>query len=90
MEKEDVVVEAKGKLDYIDYREGIDLIVKSLGFVSELDLLHWAEDNPKIWGNSDGFGMFSVLEAYNELPESKKPMTTVIRHLEGVRGRLPE
>jgi len=51
----------KGKLDYL---KGANRMGKFLGFRSGWDLMGWASDNPKIWGNQQGYDLFSTQSAF--------------------------
>lgn len=73
------------------YIDGARKIADKLGFVSVVQMIQWAHDNPEIWGNNDGYEIFRDFKAY--IPEIEifhdKRMTGIIKHLEGVRDRLP-
>lgn len=69
---------------------GASKIAEHLGFKYRNELEIWAENNPEIWGNNDGFYMFSEESAYNGMADRTDKMSCVIEHLEGVRDRLPE
>jgi hypothetical protein len=41
-----------------------DALAEFLGFVDKRDLRVWAKDNPKLWGNRDGYNMFCSFFAF--------------------------
>ncbi len=41
-----------------------DTLAEFLGFVDKRDLRVWAKDNPKLWGNRDGYNMFCSFFAF--------------------------
>ena len=49
-----------------NYRDGAYLFAEDLGFDFTCELKEWAEKNPKIWGNQNGYQMFNRPYAFNE------------------------
>ena len=41
-----------------------DTLAEFLGFVDKRDLRAWAKDNPKLWGNKEGYNMFCSFFAF--------------------------
>ena len=78
----------KKRISFADcnYQHGADLMAEDLGFGCRLDLMDWARDNPKIWGNVEGEGIFCDAIAFN----NAKTMRGVVQHLERVLKRLPK
>ena len=48
----------------LNYSEGADAMSIDLGFNGQLGLCNWARDYPSLWGNDQGFGVFSSRYAY--------------------------
>lgn len=48
-----------------DYTQGIQLMTERLGFAHKDDLRDWAKNNPELWGNENGYWMFSEVDAFN-------------------------
>jgi len=74
-----------GFLNNIGYEEGSRDIARFLGFYGkhpEGKLESWAEDNPDLWGNKDGDGMFCSSDAfYSTPPTLTKPHNMSIKHI---------
>jgi len=56
----------------VDYENGADQMAKDLGFVGYVDLLCWARENKKIWGNKFPQLMFSDEMAFYH--KTKRPL----------------
>jgi hypothetical protein len=52
----------KGCVSFVD---GAELLARDLGLGNLNGLCNWAFDNPKIWGNKNGFDMFSNENTYD-------------------------
>lgn len=74
---------------YYYYRDGVDLITNILGVSQGRHVLqNWARDNPKLWGNYNGYCMFSDLCAFGLCESSENKMTGIINHFVKLRDRL--
>lgn len=75
----------------MDYTTGANKMARDLGFISnntleDYDLLkRWAQKNPHLWGNSEGYYMFGSRSSYNPFPYS---MRDVYNHWVSVYERL--
>jgi hypothetical protein len=49
-------------------------------------LKRWASEHPEIWGNNEGYGMFSSSLAFDRA----RNIPGIIQFLEGVRDRSPD
>ena len=56
----------------VGYGYGVKLMIKMLGFGSCKLLLEWAQINHVLWGNNDGYWMFSGSDAFNEAETPSK------------------
>lgn len=81
--------------EYIGFSLGVKEMEKDLGFhihleLSDSELMVWAKDNPKIWGNESGYIMFGHECAYlsESRPGGAKNLTDVIDHWKEVYQRL--
>jgi hypothetical protein len=54
------------KKGFVTFKDGVELMTEDLGFNIGCSLKDWAKDNPKIWGNEEGFEMFAKMSAYNK------------------------
>ena len=72
----------------IDFEEGATMCARDLGFTDGSELCHWAEQNPAIWGNKRGAGIFSSEFAYVEPNSAELTIDTVVSHLSAVAERL--
>lgn len=73
------------------YDAGSMAIARDLGFSRRDSLRDWAQENPKLWGNSKGLGLFCDSCAYlNDEVErdTKITLSDVINHWRGVGLRL--
>lgn len=48
------------------YEDSADDMAKFLGIVNRFELKDWAENNPDLWGNHDGDGMFCSAHAFGK------------------------
>jgi len=74
----------------IGYREGARKMSQDLGFEDDDSLEEWCEANPDIWGNKNGYGIFSDEHAFTSpsRPHGAFTLQHIIDHLEEVRDRL--
>lgn len=90
------VIAVHGKIsddDYKSYRIGTDAIAAELGFENDDAVEGFLADNPTLWGNEDGYVVFSDEKAYYhpvKRPEGAQTLQHVIDHFEEVRDRSPE
>lgn len=75
------------------FTDGCKLLAKFLGFRYESDLIEWASDNPKLWGNDFGNVMFSSVTAFNFKPEPEDilgelTINDIINHWRDVANRI--
>jgi hypothetical protein len=63
-----------------EYDMWADALAIFLGFVDMEDLMDWAKDNPKIWGNEHGFHMFSFRRAFTDKTNKKLTHRDIINH----------
>lgn len=78
----------KNALDFVD---GVNKMVKHLGFPNENEFSKWASTNPQIWGNEDGYGIFSDKDAFynkEKRPEGAENLQHIIDHWEEVYERI--
>jgi hypothetical protein len=75
----------KFKKGFVDFRDGAELLANDLGFDNAYALKCWARDNPRIWGNSVGYCMFSETYAYDDTG-----FDGVIMQWQTVRDNLPK
>lgn len=75
----------QSKDEFQDYRTGTNLMAQDLGFRKDFDLQQWAFDYPYIWGNVDGYSMFSSCRAFNFGCEQ---LSDIVKHWESVQSRL--
>lgn len=54
---------------------------------TQRDLEHWAEQNPKTWGNRYGYDMFFAGLAFGQ-KEHNFPSQIILDHWRGVLGRM--
>ena len=59
------VIKDKFNQGCVGFDDGANLIAQDLGFGWSYPLKNWAEENPEIWGNEDGFEMFESELAYD-------------------------
>jgi hypothetical protein len=59
------VIKDKIKKGRVGFDDGANLMAQDLGFGWSYPLKNWAEENPEIWGNDDGFEMFESELAYD-------------------------
>jgi hypothetical protein len=59
------MIKDKIKNGYVSFEDGAELLANDLGFADQYLLEDWAHDNPKIWGNVDGYYMFTDESAYD-------------------------
>jgi hypothetical protein len=80
----------------IGYGDGASLMARHLGFDENNDLdetqklRNWADDNYNIWGNSNGYGMFSSRHAFKseKRPNGAESLQDIVNHWTEVRDRL--
>jgi hypothetical protein len=65
-----------------------DTLAEFLGFVGMEDLMDWAKDNPKIWGNEHGFYMFSFRRAFTDKKNKKLTHIDIINHWKQVLKKV--
>lgn len=70
-----------------DYTAGAALIAEHLGFSSSHHLKMWAYDNPKIWGNKSGAGMFCDGAAFGGDDTTITNLSQIINHWKEVKVR---
>lgn len=75
--------------DINGFEEGAHLIAKDLGFTSEYMLRLWADRNPHIWGNREGFRMFQSSRAFSG-ETTITGLKQIIDHWEGVKRRAKQ
>jgi hypothetical protein len=73
------------KKGFVGYSDGADLMANDLGFADRDCLQTWAYENPEIWGNGAGRGLFA-----NELACDNTGFDGVIAQWQLVRGNLIE
>lgn len=74
-----------------NYRSGANLMAKELGFKTARQLMDWAHDNPKLWGTSDGYSMFSSMSAFEHTSKNghtQYRLSTIVRHWKRVADRI--
>jgi hypothetical protein len=71
----------------IDFTEGSNMIASDLGFRNKIELKEWAHDNPEIWGNDRGEGMFCDGEAFGQEDDTGFTLKTIIDHWKAVKKR---
>lgn len=80
------------KMDkHILFVEGAEKLARHLGFKSPHDLKLWAEENPKLWGNDNGYDMFGDKLAFlnTELrPKGAKTLQDIVDHWTEVYKRV--
>lgn len=73
-----------------DYEDGAHQMAIDLGFEDRYGLQDWADENPLIWGNTDGWAMFDSVDAFGFLfDEDLTDLQQIIDHWKGVQERLP-
>lgn len=70
------------------YTTGAHKIAEYLGFKSRHSLKDWAHNNSEIWGNEDGYHMFSLNCAFDCSVFNKETLKDVVSHYIGVAERL--
>jgi hypothetical protein len=79
------VIKSRIKHGYVSFKNGAKLLANDLGFANQFILEDWANDNPRIWGNINGYYMFSSESAYDN-----PGYAGVIAQLELVKQNLIE
>lgn len=77
----------------LDFLDGAKELARMLGFRGKYDLVLWAKDNPKRWGNPYGAEMFCDSIAFyhrTKRPYGAKTLQHIIDHWEEVRKRTIE
>ncbi len=71
-----------------DWILGKRAIAQDLGFETGEFLKQWADNNPQLWGNTDGYGMFMDAYAYTSgvLGARAETLSDVIAHFEFVKN----
>lgn len=77
------------------YTDGGELMAEHLGFSFNGEhslkgvflLEEWAAQNEKIWGNSNGVGIFSSAEAFGETTDTLISLWQIVNHWKGVKER---
>ncbi len=84
-----------GKSDYMSedrmhyYNEGIVLMVEDLGFYEDRGLKCWARDNPDLWGNDEGTGMFVHSTAFASVGKRRaRTLKDIVDHWRQVGDAL--
>ena len=72
--------------EIVTYSTGVGNMCRDLGFNTEDGLLLWAKDNPEIWGNESGYGMFSSRHAFNY--EGELTLQKIVDHWKEVGKQL--
>ena len=72
----------------VDFVEGAEMFADDLGFEKAVDLCHWAKQNPTIWGNNAGHGLFNHENAYGKATGTKLTINEIVLHLGSVSERL--
>ena len=67
------------------WTDGADQMARDLGFEYREDLTEWARDNPDVWGNEYGYGMFQLNLAFGDGPIT---LADIAEHWHGVANRL--
>lgn len=75
---------------HVSYTHGASLMSKDLGFNNDSQLEEWAEQNPELWGNKCGWGIFSAAKAFTNAEFELTSLTQIIDHWKGVQERLPK
>jgi hypothetical protein len=71
------------------YSAWADAVAMFLGFCDNIALSDWAKENPKIWGNSRGSGMFCEGEAFGlTIYDHIFPRQIIITHWRKVLNRI--
>ena len=84
--KENFLITVNG--DAANFIEGAEMFARDLGFKEAEDICQWAEQNPTIWGNNNGLGLFSHEKAYGRPADMKLTIDQVVVHLREVSERL--
>lgn len=71
------------------FKKGANALAEFLGFSSYFSLEDWADDNPAIWGNVNGTGMFACYEAFN-MGASDQSLAGIVKHYMLVAKNLME
>ncbi len=61
-----------------------------LGFENPYALKRWAKDNPKLWGNKDGYDMFSFWSAFFDYCNKQITHRDIINHWKQVLVNIEE
>ena len=59
------MIKNKIKNGYVDFKDGVELMSKDLGFNYTCDFAVWLDESPKIWGNENGYEAFDKKIAYD-------------------------
>ena len=54
----------------VSYFTGTEKMARMLGFTSPFEMQIFFDKNPSIWGNTDGYYMFSAFSAFNSTKEA--------------------
>lgn len=73
--------------DGMDWKHGTRMIANDLGMENEEHLMGWADANPQLWGNADGWEMFYEEQAYDS-SEPTRTLSDIARHWDRVASRL--
>ncbi len=63
-------------------------LAEFLGFENPYALKRWAKDNPKLWGNKDGYDMFSFWPAFFDYCNKEITHRDIINHWKQVLVNL--
>jgi len=74
--------------DVTDYTQGKELMATDLGFEGGSQLKFWAEHNPELWGNLEGWDMFQHKNAFGKPSKINLTLTDISKHWMKVAGRL--
>ena len=67
-----------------EYKVAADAIAERCGFTNMVALKAWADKHPKLWGNNNGYWLFSSKDAFNGAAD----LTGIVHYLYGVVSRL--
>ena len=67
-----------------EYSVAADAIAQRCGFSDKRAFKAWADSHPKLWGNNEGYWLFSSKDAFNGAAD----LTGIVHHLYGVVSRL--
>ena len=71
----------------MDWEQGTLLITNDLGSENDEHLMGWADANPQLWGNDDGWELFYQEDAY-DFSGPRLTLTDIAKHWERVADRI--